>query len=230
MKPASRTEGSTNGGKTLDVNVGRVVTSESAEVDKRHVDDNLVKRLKNGDQSAFRELFDRYHGRAYAIALGVVKNPEEARDVVQDAFIKVHKNIAGFQGNSSFYTWFYRIVMNLGIDTLRRRKKNTEFDDSHGRDDIAGDGRMAPSILDSNPGKTVRRRELSRQIQTALALLPDHHRAVILLREVEGMSYEGMAEVLDVPKGTIMSRLFHARKKMQELLADYVDGDLKVRD
>ena len=204
--------------------------SDAAEVEKRHVDDNLVKRLQNGDQTAFRELFERYHRRAYAIAMGVVKNTEDAGDVVQDAFIKVHKNIASFQGNSSFYTWFYRIVMNLSIDQLRRRKKVTEFDDGYGRDDIAGDGALVPSILDSNPSKTVRRRELSEQIQQALAQLPEYHRAVLLLREVEGLSYEEMAEVLEVPKGTIMSRLFHARKKMQEILAVYVDGDLKVTE
>src|SRR5690606_5186596 len=189
---------------------------------------------QDGDQQAFRSLFERYHRRAYAVAYGVVKNKQDALDVVQDGFVKVHRHIDKFQGQSSFYTWLYRIIMNLSIDHVRRRRnaKGLEYDDRVGRHDheIAGDGTLLPRILDSNPGKTVIRRELLGRIQSALEELPEYHRAVILLREVEGLSYEEMAEVLDVPKGTIMSRLFHARKKMQASLSDYMEGDLDIED
>lgn len=192
----------------------------------------LVAKVQAGDEAAFRELFDRYHRRAYAVAVGVVKNQSDAFDIVQDAFIKVHRHIGNFQGSSSFYTWLYRIVMNLAIDHLRRNKKarSLDFDDQVGRDalEVEGDGSMLPRILDSNPSRTVQRKELSTAIQKALDELPEYHRAVILLREVEGMSYEDMSRVLKVPKGTIMSRLFHARKKMQESLASYMDGGLKI--
>lgn len=188
----------------------------------------LVAKVQQGDAGAYRQLFDLYHRRAFAVALGVVKNRQDAQDVVQEAFIKVHRYIGTFQGNSSFYTWLYRIVMNLSIDHIRRGKPNTDFDDARAHESAAGDGSMLPRILDGNPGKTVVRRELTEQLTKSLEELPEYHRAVILLREVEGLSYEEMADVLKVPKGTIMSRLFHARKKMQESLREYLDGDFQI--
>lgn len=209
---------------------GTQASKSAEEVERAHEERNLVKRLQNGDQVAFRALFDRYNRRAFAVAMGVVKNPEDANDVVQDAFIKVHKHIGNFHGNSSFYTWLYRIVMNLAIDHVRKARKTTDFDDRIKRDDAAGDGTLLPRIMDESPGKNVQRQELTTHIQAALAELPDYHRAVIVLREVEGMSYEEMAEALEVPKGTIMSRLFHARKKMQEMLSGYIEGDFEIVD
>ncbi len=197
-------------------------------------DIELVEKVQGGDEAAFRLLFDRYHRRAFAVAFGVVKNRQDALDVVQDAFIKVHRHIANFQGSSSFYTWLYRIVMNLSIDHVRRAKKgrDLDYDDKVGRDEgeLAGDGSLLPRILDGNPGKTVLRKELSLAIQAALEELPDYHRAVILLREVEGLSYEEMAKMLKVPKGTIMSRLFHARRKMQASLGEYLGTDLRIEE
>jgi RNA polymerase sigma-70 factor, ECF subfamily len=193
----------------------------------------LVERVQGGDEAAFRELFDRYHRRAFAVAFGVVKNQQDALDIVQDAFVKVHRHIENFQGTSSFYTWLYRIVMNLAIDHVRRHKpaRDVEYDDAIGREDqAAGDGALLPRVGDSNPKKNVLRKELTGAIQAALDELPDYHRAVILLREVEGLSYEEMAEVLEVPKGTIMSRLFHARRKMQASLAAYLEGDTRIDD
>ncbi|MCA9531940.1 MAG: sigma-70 family RNA polymerase sigma factor [Myxococcales bacterium] len=194
----------------------------------RERDDALVARVRRGDDAAFRELFDLYHRRAFAVAMGVVKNPQDARDVVQDAFVKVHTHMDRFQGSSSFYTWLYRIVMNLAIDHVRRtsKRRNLEFDDAIARpaDEVAGDGALLPTILDGDPAKTAARKELLQAIEGALDTLPEHHRAVILLREIDGMSYEEIAETLEIPKGTVMSRLFHARKKMQAALAPYVDG------
>lgn len=192
-------------------------------------DHELVQRVQAGDSAAFRALFDRYHRRAFAVAMGVVKNENDALDAVQDAFVKVHKNIDKFQGSSSFYTWLYRIVMNVSIDHVRRtsRRKNLDFDERalHAESEVAGDGALVPNVTDANPGKAALRRELGEAIQSALQELPEHHRAVIVLREVEGMSYEEMAETLEVPKGTIMSRLFHARKKMQTTLAPYLAAE-----
>jgi len=205
-------------------------SQEPREARRSHEDDAIVERARAGDRAAFQTLFERYHRRAFAIAIGVVKRPEDALDVVQDAFIKVHKHIGNFQGTSSFYTWLYRIVMNLAIDHIRKARKVTEWGDDVQRDDDAGDGTLVPHMPDENPSKAVVRRELSAKINAALATLPEYHRAVILLREVEGMSYEEMAQVLDVPKGTIMSRLFHARRKLQEQLQPYLEGDLDIVD
>jgi RNA polymerase sigma-70 factor (ECF subfamily) len=234
MSPAPRDSSPALDGGAVAVNQAGLPASKRAEGTDPADDRDLVRRVQVGDQEAFRTLFERYHRRAYAVAFGVLKNKQDALDVVQDGFVKVHRHIDKFQGTSSFYTWLYRIIMNLAIDHVRRRRnaKGCEYDDKVGRndDEVAGDGTLLPRILDANPGKTVIRRELLERIQNALDELPEHHRAVILLREVEGLSYEEMAEVLDVPKGTIMSRLFHARKKMQAALSDYMEGDLEVED
>jgi RNA polymerase sigma-70 factor, ECF subfamily len=193
----------------------------------------LVQRTQQGDRGAFRILFDRYHRRVFAVALGVVKNPQDAHDVVQEAFVKVHRHLGNFQGASSFYTWLYRITMNLSIDHIRRKKsaRQVDFDEAVGRGEDADDpGHVLPAIANADPGKTHSRKELAEKIQQALATLPEIHRQVILLRELEGLSYEEIAAVMKVPKGTIMSRLFHARRKMQGALAEYVSGELTPQD
>ena len=209
-------------------------SEEASKDSSKKGDHDLVQRVQAGDSAAFRALFDKYHRRAFAVAMGVVKNEDDALDAVQNAFVKVHKNIHKFQGSSSFYTWLYRIVMNVSIDHIRKtsRRRTLDFDERalHEESEVAGDGALVPSITDANPGKAALRRELGGAIQAALAELPEHHRAVIVLREVEGMSYEEMAEALEVPKGTIMSRLFHARKKMQVALAPYLSGEVVSED
>ncbi len=199
-----------------------------AAISRREEDRAIVERIQNGDQAAFRELFDRYHRRALAVAIGVVKNEHDARDVIQDAFVKVHKNIDKFEGSSSFYTWLYRIVMNQCIDHIRKgkRRKHVDFDEQVQREEESSSSLGATSgALDANPSRAVLNRELGAAIQDALEQLPEHHRAVIVLREIEGLTYEQIAEVLDVPKGTIMSRLFHARRKMQEALGPYLKSE-----
>ena len=176
-----------------------------------------------GDKGAFRTLFERYHRRAYALALGVVRHPDDALDVVQDAFIKAHKYLDKFEGNSSFYTWLYRIVMNLAIDHLRkhRRVKPVELDESTLED--GGDDSLIPRILGGNPGRALMDKEIRSRIDQALEQLSDNHRAVLVMRELEGLSYEEMAQAMDCSKGTIMSRLFHARKNMQKRLLDLLE-------
>ncbi|MDH5672246.1 MAG: sigma-70 family RNA polymerase sigma factor [Myxococcales bacterium] len=231
MKPAAKAAAATSEGIPRPLNEETTEASKNAtEVSDRHADAELVKRVQNGDRTAFRSLYERYNRRAYAVAFGVVKNEQDALDVVQEAFIKVHKHLGNFQGSSSFYTWLYRIVMNLAIDHVRKVRKVIEFDDGIRKDDAVGDGALLPRIAEANPSKMVTRQELSQKIQGALDELPEYHRAVILMREVEGLSYEEMAQVLEVPKGTIMSRLFHARRKMQEHLRDYVGGELTIAE
>ncbi|MGB5701273.1 MAG: sigma-70 family RNA polymerase sigma factor [Polyangiales bacterium] len=209
-------------------------SEEAREGSSSKGDHDLVQRVQAGDTAAFRALFDKYHRRAFAVAMGVVKNQDDALDAVQEAFVKVHKNIHKFQGSSSFYTWLYRIVMNVSIDHVRRtsRRKSLDFDERalHEESEVAGDGALVPSVTDANPGKAALRRELGGAIEAALQELPEHHRAVIVLREIEGMSYEEMAEALEVPKGTVMSRLFHARKKMQAALTPYLSGEKASED
>ena len=188
-------------------------------------DHDLVRAARKGDRGAFRTLFERYHRRAYALALGVVRHSDDALDVVQDAFVKAHKYLDKFEGNSSFYTWLYRIVMNLAIDHLRkhRRVKPVEFDEARLEEDRADDT-LLPRILGGNPGRSLMDKEIRKRIDAALDELSDNHRAVLVMRELEGLSYEEMAQAMACSKGTIMSRLFHARRNMQKRLIDLVDN------
>ena len=199
---------------------------QRASTGRDPVDDReLVESARKGDREAFRTLFERYHRRAYALAFGVLRNQDDALDVVQDAFIKAHKYLDKFEGNSSFYTWLYRIVMNLAIDHLRkhRRVRPVELDEQHLEESSGGDDSLLPKMLGGNPGRALLDKEIRERIDRALAELSDNHRAVLVMRELEGLSYEEMAQVMGCSKGTIMSRLFHALKNMQKRLADLFD-------
>jgi RNA polymerase sigma-70 factor (ECF subfamily) len=182
-----------------------------------------VQAAQRGDRDAFKTLFERYHRRAFALALGVVRNQDDALDVVQDAFIKAHRYLDKFEGNSSFYTWLYRIVMNLAIDHLRkhRRVKPVELDET--RIDNEGDDPLLPRILGGNPGRALLDKQIRGRIDLALDELSENHRTVLVMREIEGLSYEDMAQAMSCSKGTIMSRLFHARRNMQKRLLDLID-------
>jgi RNA polymerase sigma-70 factor (ECF subfamily) len=192
------------------------------------VDDReLVEAARAGDRDAFRTLFDRYHRRAYSLAYGVVHNADDALDVVQDAFIKAHRHLDKFEGGSTFYTWLYRIVMNLAIDHIRKHKRTraVDFTDHAVREGEtqSSDDSLIPRILGGNPGRALLDKEIRGRIEVALAELSENHRAVLVMRELDGLSYEEMAQVMGCSKGTIMSRLFHARRNMQKRLLDLVE-------
>lgn len=189
-------------------------------------DQQLVTEARAGSTAAFRSLVDRHQRRVYGMALSMLKDPDAARDVVQDAFIKVHQHLGDFQGNSNFYTWLYRIAMNLCIDRARRSKR---FPHVEWNDETAHEGgedfEVSPHRLGFDPGKALHDKEIRDQVSKALGALSPKHRAVILLREVEGLSYKEIAEAMECSEGTVMSRLFHARKRMQEMLRSFVEGD-----
>jgi RNA polymerase sigma-70 factor (ECF subfamily) len=207
---------------------GHSFISWSARVDPD--DRKLVEEARQGNQAAFRALVEKHQRKVYAMALSVLKDPDAASDVVQDAFIKVHQHLADFQGESGFYTWLYRIAMNLCIDRTRRSKRfaQVEFDDASANEG-AGDWEVAPSRLGFDPAQALRDREIRERVAKALDELSPAHRAVILMREVEGMSYQEMAEAMKCSQGTIMSRLFHARKRLQEMLASLVGEPAKAK-
>jgi RNA polymerase sigma-70 factor (ECF subfamily) len=192
-------------------------------------DFRLVERARGGDDEAFRQLFVRYHRRAYSLAYGMVHNADDALDIVQDGFIKAHRYLDKFEGSSSFYTWFYRIVMNLAIDHIRKRKRarHVDFNDAiaHLESDApVGEESLLPRILGQNPSRALARKEIREQVSAALTELSDNHRAVLIMREFEGLSYQEMADVMKCSKGTIMSRLFHARRNMQKRLLQFMGG------
>ena len=181
----------------------------------------LIARAQAGDTGAFRRLVERHQRRAFAVALAHVRDENDAREVVQDAFLRAYRSLATFQGTSSFFTWLYRIITNLSIDLKRKPgRKTVDFDETRLDADDASDFPSVGHYDGADPADVVRRTEIAARLQTALDALPTYHRAVIVLREVDGMSYEEMAQAMGVSKGTIMSRLFHARQKLQRALAD----------
>ena len=199
---------------------GRASNSEARRKEAEE-DREFILRAQKGDQAAFRKLVERHQRRAFAIAMGLVRDENDARELVQDAFLRVYRNLNSFQGGSSFFTWLYRIVTNLAIDLMRKPgRRDVELIDGQAIPNEAVDFPLVSRIDGADPLDVIRRREIAARIQAALESLPPYHRGVILMREVEGMSYEEMAVAMNVSKGTIMSRLFHARQKLQRALAD----------
>lgn len=186
-------------------------------------DSALVARCVAGEERAFQTLVERHQRRVFTIAFGVLRNRDDAMDVVQDAFVKVYRHLPSFKGQSRFTTWLYRIVMNLCIDKKRRQTREAQvaYDDARAHD---ADGALARPSLASihidGPDRAYDRRELREQMERTLDTLSPSHREILVMREVEGLSYEDLSEALDIPKGTVMSRLFHARKRFQQVFRE----------
>ena len=195
------------------------MTAEDRQA-SREADRELLEAVLAGDQTAYRGLVEKYQSRVFSMVYGMVRNREDARDITQEAFVKAYRNLEGFRLESSFYTWLYRIAMNLSIDHARKRKRRevSGFDESIASRD--GDGGIDAIHHEESPGKALERKQLLGRIMDAMQKLSDDQREVILLREVEGLSYKEIADVMDIPEGTVMSRLFYARKRLQKLLTD----------
>jgi len=207
------------------VNTRALLASNTKEARVREAEEDrvFIAKAQAGDAAAFRQLVERHQRRAFAIALSLVRDENDARELVQDAFLRVHKSLGAFQGGSSFFTWLYRIITNLSIDLIRKPGRQTvELDTGRtdGDDAVEADFPLLARVDGADPADVVRRKEIAARVQVALEALPSYHRGVIVMREIEGLSYEEMAEAMGVSKGTIMSRLFHARQKLQRALAD----------
>jgi RNA polymerase sigma-70 factor (ECF subfamily) len=194
-------------------------------------DARLVERIKEGDEEAFKELVENYQRKVYSICYGMLKNPDDSRDVSQEVFIKVYRYIDSFNQESSFYTWLYRITVNMCIDFIRKNSRTTkvEYDDQLAHDgETEGDDLLLPSSLGIHPDKVYGRKELRQKMLEAIETLSEKHRTILILREVEGLSYAEMADVLNISKGTVMSRLYHARRYFQQALSEYLGGELTL--
>jgi RNA polymerase sigma-70 factor (ECF subfamily) len=177
-------------------------------------DRRLVAAARKGDRAAFRTLVERHQRRVFAVALALLKNREDALDIVQETFLRAHRGLEGFDGESQLFTWLYRIAHNLCIDHLRRRRFETVQLDE--RIEVADER----DHLDTDPVRNIMNDELRGKILAALDKLTPAHREVLMLREVEGLSYKEIADATDCNIGTVMSRLFHARKNLERHLRD----------
>jgi RNA polymerase sigma-70 factor, ECF subfamily len=186
-------------------NIGRLEDDES----------ELVRRARRGDREAFGALVQRYQQRVVGVARALVHNPDDAVELGQETFIRAYQNLSSFEGRSSFSTWLYRIASNLAIDWRRREGR---YPIAHG-EEAENELRKIPSGQ-GDSFRAVVRDETSQKVRDALKQLTPEHRQVILLREMEGLSYEEISEILDCPKGTVMSRLHYARSHLRSLLKD----------
>jgi RNA polymerase sigma-70 factor, ECF subfamily len=195
-----------------------------AQADVSELD--LVKRCQAGEADAFDELVVRYRTRIFGMIYNMVHNEQDAWDLAQDSFVKAWKSMKRFRGQSSFYTWMYRIVMNVTIDWLRKKQikgAGAEFDDSIQLKEIDPASKTVPKP-DALPYERMQQTEIRAQIDNAISQLTPEHRAVILMKEIEDMQYHEIAEALGCSIGTVMSRLFYARKKLQTLLKDVYEN------
>ena len=182
----------------------------------------LVQRARQGDLEAYDDLIRRYQERIYATIYHMTSNHEDANDLAQESFIKAFQALKSFKGGSSFYTWLYRIAVNKTINFLKQRKNRVhislndlDFNAEHNPDLVA-------LISEKTPHREVNLAELQEKLNAALLKLSEPHRLVVVLHDVQGMSHDEIAKVMECNIGTVRSRLFYARQQLQALLADYL--------
>lgn len=177
---------------------------------------SLIRAAQQGDQSAFARLVEANQGRIYSLCYRMTGNNEDAADLTQEAFLNAWRGLASFHGQSSFSTWLHRLTSNVCIDFLRREKRRTALsmtveEDEEGRQAEVPDHRFSPE-------QELERRELRRTVQQGLAALSPEHRRVLVLRELEGLSYQEIAQCLELEEGTVKSRIARARIALKEYL------------
>jgi RNA polymerase sigma-70 factor (ECF subfamily) len=182
----------------------------------------LVARARRGDLTAYDDLVKRYQERIYATIYHMTSNHEDANDLAQEAFIKAFHALKSFKGGSSFYTWVYRIAVNKTINFLKQRKNKTQMS----LDDIDFQAEHDPDLValisDKTPRREVGLTELQEKLNVALQRLSEPHRLVVTLHDVQGLSHEEIAKIMECNIGTVRSRLFYARQQLQAYLSDYL--------
>ncbi len=189
---------------------------------------SLVRLCKAGETEAFGVLVGRYQERLYPTIHRVVGSAEDAEDALQDAFVRAFQKLGTFHGESSFYTWLYRIAINVAMESCRRRKVRRLF--LLGRGDYASLGREPVSPAEgSDPSRGLERAERVRAVEAALDRLGPEHRAIVVLKDFDGRRYEEIAEILGIPVGTVRSRLHRARHELKDQLKGLLDADQPLR-
>ncbi len=183
-------------------------------------DQRLIEAALGGQSQAFGQLVLRYQDRLFNTLVHVTGNAEDAQDVAQDAFVQAYLKLNTFQQTAGFYTWLYRIAFNLAISRQRRRRPTASVDQMREQTGLE-------PTSDDAPSQPLEQRERVDQVQAALAQLSDEHRTILVLREIDGLDYQAIAETLDLEVGTVRSRLFRARMQLREQLKEVVEEDAK---
>ena len=195
----------------------------------REVDQRLVERVQRGDKQAFGLLVTKYERRLGRLVSRLVRDPGEAEDVVQEAFIKAYRALPAFRGDSAFYTWLYRIGINTAKNFLvSRNRRETTLTDLAGDDEDASEpGAYVADI--ATPENELLSRQVAKVVNEAMEGLPEDLRTAIQLREIEGLSYEEIAEAMNCPIGTVRSRIFRAREAIATKLRPLLGTDENTR-
>ena len=192
-------------------------------------DEELVDRVKSGDIDAFEEIIAKYEKRVFGLIYNMLKNDNDIEDIAQDIFIKVYKNIDKFHGNSSLYTWIYRIATNMCLDYMKKKKnviyidEKVQLDDGEVELQLPSDEKLQEELYEE--------KEMKQKLNKAIDKLPDKQKAMIILRDIKGLSYEEISEVLEIKLGTVKSQINRARLKLKEILEkdgtflDYVESN-----
>lgn len=182
----------------------------------------LVRRAQEQDVAAYDELVRRYQERIYATVYHMTSNHEDANDLVQETFIKAYRALKSFKGDSSFYTWVYRIAVNKTINFLKQRKNRVQMSLNDVDFNVEHDPDLVALISDKTPRRDLNLTELQEKLNAALQKLSEHHRMVVTLHDIQGLSHEEIGKIMDCNVGTVRSRLFYARQQLQAYLSDYL--------
>jgi RNA polymerase sigma factor (sigma-70 family) len=182
----------------------------------------LVKRAQQEDITAYDELVRRYQERIYATVYHMTSNHEDANDLVQERFIKAYRALKSFKGDSSFYTWVYRIAVNKTINFLKQRKNRVQMSLNDFDFNVEHDPDLVALISDKTPRRDVNLAELQEKLNMALQKLSETHRMVVTLHDIQGLSHDEIGKIMNCNVGTVRSRLFYARQQLQAYLSDYL--------
>src|SRR5881394_2251591 len=185
-------------------------------------DQQLVKRAQGGDLEAYDELVRRYQERIYATIYHMTANHEDANDLAQETFIKAYQALKSFKGDSSFFTWVYRIAINKTINFLKQRKNKTHMSLNDLDFNAEHDADLVALISEKTPRREVNLIELQEKLNAAMQKLSEIHRLVVTLHDVQGLSHEDISKIMGCNTGTVRSRLFYARQQLQAYLSDYL--------
>ncbi|MFC1467682.1 RNA polymerase sigma factor [Verrucomicrobiota bacterium] len=196
-------------------------------VDEHKTDENelsdaeLVLQSQKGDLSAFDQLVRRYYSKIYGLVYNMTGNREDAEDVVQDVFVKAYSKLGSFRGKSRFYTWIYRIALNSTINFRKKRTRRQAMRLDDLNPDVKEDLAFMRLFSGETPLRKVKLNELQKKLNDAIQTLSDKHKQAVILHDIQGMPHEEIAKIMKCSVGTVRSRLFYARKKLQEKLTEF---------
>jgi len=182
----------------------------------------IVERVKAGDMAAFDTLIKKYRERLFSVVYNMVSNREDAMDLVQDAFIKAFGSINSFKGNSGFYTWIYRIAVNMSISFIRKNRMRRFFSFENVNEELAPSEIVDKLVINYGGRKATLLNELREKLNEALQTLSIKHRTVVVLHEIEGLSHDEIAKITDTSAATVRTRLHYAKQQLQAMLKDYL--------